>query len=184
LDNLATIPANKPGWTPVVVNGHPLKSIHPYSNRRRAELQAHLPVGASSKRLHRLTDKLNCRLQYALHLASRRSVEWLGQAGSGTWVIGKNDGGKQEIHLGRRTHPHCLSIPPARWIDRLTYQAERVGIRGIVCAESDMSKGSFLDLEPMEKRETSLGRRVPRGLFISARGRRIQAEVNGSDILL
>ena len=48
LDNLVTITSNKPGFTPVVVNGRPLKSINQYYNSRRAELQSLLPVGASS----------------------------------------------------------------------------------------------------------------------------------------
>ncbi len=46
--------------------------------------------------------------------------------------------------------------------------------------ESYISKCSFLDLEPIEKRETYAGRRVHRGLFIAASGRRIHADVNGS----
>jgi len=62
----------------------------------------------------------------------------------------------------------------------LSYKAELVGIRVIAREESYTSKCSFLDLEPIERRETYLGRRVKRGLFISARGRRIQADVNGS----
>jgi len=180
LDNLATITANKPGFTPVVVNGRPLMSINQYYNRRRTELQAHLPVGASSKRLDRLTDKRNRRIQYELHLASRRIVELLVQEGISTLVIGKNDGWKQEISLGRRTNQNFVAIPHARLIDMLTYKAALVGIRVIAREESYTSKCSFLDLEPIEKHETYLGRRVHRGLFISAHGRRIQADVNGS----
>jgi putative transposase len=38
----------------------------------------------------------------------------------------------------------------------------------------------FLDLEPIERRETYPGRRVKRGLFISAQGRGMHADVNGS----
>ena len=60
------------------------------------------------------------------------------------------------------------------------YKAELVGIRVIVREESYTSKCSFLDLEPIERHATYLGRRVKRGLFISAQGRRIQADVNGS----
>ena len=178
LDNLATATSNKPGCVPVVVNGRPLKSINQYYNQRRAELQARLPVGASSKRLARLTDTRNRRIQYELHLASRRIIEWLVRERIGTLIIGKNNGWKQEINLGRRTNQNFVSIPHARFIQMLAYKAELVGIRVIVREESYTSKCSFLDLEAIEAHETYLGRRVHRGLFISARGRRIQADVN------
>ena len=180
LDNLVTITSNKPGFVPVVVNGRPLKSTNQYYNQRRAELQSRLPVGASSKRLERLTDKRNRRIQYELHLASRRVIELLLEEGIGTLVIGKNDGWKQEINLGRRTNQNFVSIPHARYIAMLAYKAELVGIRVIIREESYTSKCSFLDLEPIERHATYQGRRVKRGLFISAQGRRIQADVNGS----
>jgi putative transposase len=178
LDHLATATSNKPGCVPVVVNGRPLKSINQYYNQRRAELQARLPVGASSKRLDRLTDLRNRRIQHELHLASRRIIEWLLRERIGTLIIGKNEGWKQEINLGRRTNQNFVSIPHVRFIQMLTYKAEPVGLRVIVREESYTSKCSFLDLEPIEKRETYLGRRVHRGLFISAHGRRIHADVN------
>ena len=178
LDHLATVTSNKPGCVPVVVNGRPLKSINQYYNQRRAELQARLPVGVSSKRLDRLTDLRNRRIQYELHLASRRIIEWLVRERMATLIIGKNDGWKQAINLGRRTNQNFVSIPHARFIAMLTYKADLVGIRVIVREESYTSKCSFLDGEPIEKRETYLGRRVHRGLFISADGRRIQADVN------
>lgn len=180
LDNLVTITSNKPGFAPVVVNGRPLKSINQYYNQRRADLQSVLPVGASSKRLDRLTDKRNRRIRHELHLASRRVIELLVQEGIGTLVIGKNDGWKQEINLGRRNNQNFVAIPHARFIQMLSYKAEVVGIRVIAREESYTSRCSFLDLEPIERRETYLGRRVKRGMFISARGRRIQADVNGS----
>jgi putative transposase len=180
LDNLATVTANKPGFVPVVVNGRPLKSINQYYNKRRAALQARLPVGTSSKRLDRLTDKRNRRIHYELHLASRRIIEHLAQEKIGVLIIGKNDGWKQQIALGRRTNQNFVAIPHGRFIELLTYKSVMVGIRVVVREESYTSKCSFLDLEPIEKRESYLGRRVKRGLFVWARGRRIQADVNGS----
>ena len=180
LDHLVTITSTKPGFAPVVLNGRTLKSINQDYNQRRAELQARLPVGASSKRLERLTDKRNRRLHSELHLASRRVIELLLQEGIGTLVIGKNNAWKQEINLGRRTNQNFVAIPQARFIQMLAYKAELVGIQVIAREESYTSKCSFLDLEPIERHATYLGRRVQRGLFISARGQRIQADVNGS----
>ena len=122
LDNLVTITSNNPGFVPVVVNGRPIKSINQYCNSRRAELQALLPVGASSRRLERLTDKRNRRILHELHLASRRVIELLVQEGIGTLIIGKNDGWKQEINLGRRSNQNFVVIPHARFIQMLAYK--------------------------------------------------------------
>ncbi len=78
LDNLAAVTSNKPGFVPVVVNGRPLKSINQFYNKRRAELQSRLPVGASSKRLDRLMNKRSRRIAAELHLASRLHPARLG----------------------------------------------------------------------------------------------------------
>ena len=180
LDNLAAVTSNKPGFQPFLVNGRPLKSINQFYNKRRAELQSRLPVGATSKRLDCLTDKRNRRLHYELHLASRRIIERLVQEKISTLIIGKNDGWKQNINIGRRNNQNFVSIPHARFIGMLTYKAQLVGIRVITREENYTSKCSFLDLEPIEKREAYAGRRVHRGLFISASGQRIHADLNGS----
>jgi putative transposase len=175
LDNLAAVTSNNSGFEPFLVNGRPLKSINQFYNKRRAELQARLPIGVSSKRLERLTDKRNRRLKHELHLASRRIIERLVQED-----IGKNAGWKQASNLGRRNNQNFVDNPHARFVDTVTYKAELVGIRVIIRDESYTSKCSFLDLEQIGKRETYAGRRVQRGLFVSANGRRIQADVNAS----
>ena len=62
----------------------------------------------------------------------------------------------------------------------LQYKAELVGIEVMVSEESDTSKYSFLDLEPVGKQDAYTGKRVKRGLVRASDGRRINAEVNGA----
>jgi putative transposase len=180
LDNLAVVTSNKSGFTPVVVNGRPLKSNNQYYHKRRAEMQSKLPVGASSRRLDRMTDTRNRRIDHDLHRASRWIIDHLVIAEIGTLVIGNNPGWKQSINLGKRNNQSFVQIPHARFIEMLTYKAELEGIRVIINEESHTSKTSFLDLEPIMHQDRYLGRRVHRGLFISAKGKRIHADVNGS----
>ncbi len=180
LDNLAAVTSNKPGFVPVVVNGRPLKSTNQFYNQRFSELQSVLPRGTSSRRMNHLTDIRNRRIQHDLHRASRWIVDLLTRERIGVLVIGKNPLWKQGINLGRRNNQNFVQIPHARFIDMLVYKAELLGIRVVVREESYTSKVSFLDLEPVEKRETYMGQRVKRGLFIALTGRRIQADVNGS----
>ena len=98
----------------------------------------------------------------------------------GTLVIGKNDGWKQAIGLGKRTNQNFVFVPHARFIEMLQYKAELVGIQVIVSEESYTSKCSFLDLEPIGKQEVYAGKRIKRGLFRARTGRCLNADVNGA----
>lgn len=181
VDNLATITSNKPGFTPLLVNGRVLKSINQYYNKRKAELQSILgSEKATSHRIDRLTDKRNRRINHYLHTASRRIVDTLVANHIGVLVVGKNDNWKQKVNLGKATNQKFTQIPHSRFIDMLKYKCELVGIKLITQEESYTSKTSFLDLEPIKKHVEYLGKRVKRGMFRSAMGKLINADVNGS----
>lgn len=181
VDNLATVTFNQPGFSPLLVNGKPLKSINHWYNKQKAKLQSQLKgERKSSKRLDVLTDRRNRQIDAYLHLASRRLIDVLCLWRIGTLVIGKNNGWKQKVHMGKRNNQNFVQIPHARFIDMLTYKAAQVGINVLVSEESYTSKCSFLDLEPIGKHEAYAGRRVKRWLFIASDGRKIHADVNGS----
>jgi putative transposase len=181
VDNLATVTSNQPDFVPLLVNGRPLKAINQGYNKERARLQSQLPgERKSSWQLDTITDKRNRRVNAYMHLASRRIIEMLVEHHIGRLVIGKNDGWKQDINLGKRTNQNFAQIPHARFIDMLTYKAQLVGIEVLVTEESYTSKYSFLDNEPIGKHEVYAGKRVKRWLFIASDGREIYADVNGS----
>ena len=181
LNNLAAVTFNQPGKRPLLVNGRPLKSINQHYNKMCAKLQAQLPVGQfTSKRLQRLTDQRNRQVNHYLHQVSRLIIQALVTHGIGTLVIGKNDGWKQGIDMGKRNNQQFVQIPHARFIEMLTYKAERERIEVILTEESYTSKCSFLDNEPLQKQEHYLGKRIHRGLFRASDGRLLNADVNGS----
>ena len=62
----------------------------------------------------------------------------------------------------------------------ITYKAELQGIKVIQREESYTSKCSFMDNETICKHETYMGKRIKRGLFRSATGRHINADLNGA----
>ena len=99
-------------------------------------------------------------------------------------VIGKNKGWKQSINIGRRNNQAFVQVPHARFIDMLTYKARLVGIKVVVTEESYTSKTSFIDLEPVKKQMVYLGKRIKRGLFKSADGTLINADINGSSNII
>ena len=98
----------------------------------------------------------------------------------GTLVIGKNDGWKQAIELGKRTNQNFVFVPHARFIAMLQYKAELVGIRVVVSEESYTSMCSFLDLEPVGKCDVYSGKRVKRGWFRASDGRCLNADINAA----
>jgi putative transposase len=180
LNNLAAITSNKPGFVPVLVNGRPLKYINQGYNKRRAELQAKLRQPGRSKRMERLTTKRTRQINHYLHTHSRRIIDLLVAEGIGTLVIGKNDGWKQAISIGKRNNQNFVQVPHARFIQMLSYKAELVGIQVILTNESHTSKCSFLDDEPIGHQEHYAGKRIKRGLFRASDGRLINADVNGA----
>ena len=181
VDVLAALTSNKPGFEPILVNGSPLKALNQFYNKRNADLHSQLPEGGrTSRRVQALTFARNRRIDSLLHLSSAYIVAVLVRAGIGTLVIGKNDGWKQAVDLGKRGNQNVVNIPHARFIDRLTYKARLVGIQVVLTEESYTSQCSALDDEPIGKHDTYLGKRVERGLFRASDGRTIQADLNGS----
>jgi putative transposase len=164
---LAALTSNKPGFTPRLVNGEPIKSLNRFYNKQRARHQSHLAKQNrfTSRQLERITTKRNRRILHYLHAASRRIIELLEQEGIGLLIIGKNPLWKQEVEMGKRNNQNFVQIPHAKFIDLLTYKAELVGITVIITEESYTSRASFLDRdeipvydpnrqeEPRERRE-------------------------------
>ena len=188
MNNLVALTSNKPGFQSVVVNGRPVKSINQFYNKRKADLQKQLGHTGTTKRMERMTNKRNRRIDQYMHTVSKRIVNLLVEEGIGTLVIGKNDAWKQEAHLGKRNNQNFVQIPHARFIAMLTYKAELAGIRVVVTEESYTSKASLLDLDPLPVRDpnngndkhTFSGKRIKRGLYRAKDGREINADINGS----
>ncbi len=184
---LAALTSNKPNFQSVTINGRPVKSINQFYNKRRAQLQKKLGKTGTTKRMERLTNKRNRRIDHYMHTTSRYIINLLVKEGIGTLVIGKNDAWKQECEMGRRNNQNFVQIPHARFISMLTYKAELVGITVKITEESYTSKASFLDLDPLPVRKsgddtkyTFSGKRVKRGLYRASNGRYIHADCNGS----
>jgi len=181
LNNLATITSNKVGFVPFFINGRPLKSLNQYYNKIVSKHKSELPTGSYySKKLDFITQKRNRRIDNYLHKASRYIVNSLVKNGIGNLVIGLNKGWKQEINIGKKNNQHFVSIPHSKLIQMITYKAEIAGIIVRTTEESYTSKCSFLDNEVVGKHDCYLGKRTGRGMFVSSKGIKINADVNGS----
>ncbi|BCL79589.1 transposase [Ktedonobacteria bacterium brp13] len=189
VNQLATVTSTKPGFSPVLVNGRPLKHLNKYYNQQRARHQSRLSQhhGKTSCQLDRITTKCTRRVNHYLHTASRRIIDVLVAEGIGTLVIGLNKMWKQGVEMGKRNNQTFVSIPHHRFIEMLRYKAQLVGVIVVVREESYTSKASFLDLDEIPnydpkrtEKPAFSGQRETRGLYRASDGRRIQADVNGS----
>lgn len=179
LNNLMAVTSNRRKVKPLLINGKPLKSINQYYNKNKAKLQSF--VGdKSSRKLIKLANKRNLKVDNYLHNASRRVVNYLILHNIGTLVIGKNILWKTEINIGKKNNQAFVNIPHARLINMIEYKCKLVGITVIITDESYTSKCSFIDFEKLEHHEKYLGKRKYRGLFISKNKININADCNGS----
>jgi len=187
LNNLVALTSNQAGFTPLLINGRPLKSINQFYNKRKAQLQPQLKGNRkTSPRIQRLTRCRHQKIDNYLHHASRLIVDILRTKQIGTLVVGKNEQWKTEINLGKQTNQNFVSIPHARLIEMLEYKARLVGIKVILQEESYTSQANFLglDLIPVygktEKEPMFTGKRIKRGLYKTSTGQLINSDINGS----
>ena len=178
LNNLATVSSNV--VKPFIINGRPLKSINQYYNKEVSRLQSLLDDKKTSKRIYSITNKRNNKVKDYLHKSSRLIVNFLVSNNISTLIIGYNGEWKQNINLGRTNNQTFVNIPFYTFVNQLDYKCKLEGINVKLIEESYTSKCSFLDGESIEKHESYLGKRIKRGLFKSAKGKLINADLNGS----
>ncbi len=120
-----------------------------------------------------------------LHKVSKFLVDLWEKRGLHTIFIGYNPLWKQQLRLRKKTTQLFVIVPFDKLINLLTYKAEEKGIKVERIDDSYTSKCSFLDNELSQKQVNYQGKRVHRGLFRSATGWVINADVNAAyNILL
>lgn len=177
INNLMAITSNVEPIS-LLANGRPLKSMNSYFNRKAARLRAQLEQQKlkSSKRLRRLQRKRKHKLRDYLHKASRRVVALMQAHNIGSCYIGRlKRGTKRE-----RGAPGFCGIPLGILVDMLRYKIAEAGGRLVEVDEGYTSLCSFPDAEPVAAHSCYMGRRLTRGLFVSAGGRAINADINAS----
>ena len=154
---------------PILVNGRILKSINQWYNKNQCKKR-------SKKRYF--------RIENYFHHVSKGIISLCLSQGIGTIVIGKNDGWKQEMNLGKKTNQAFTSIPHHQLLQKIQYKAVQAGINVIFTEESYTSKSSFFENDPLPKygdevkEDTFTGKRKHRGLYVTSNGFAINADVN------
>lgn len=178
LDNLATVAINKRGIRPLLINGRPLKSMNLHFNNKRNKIQSELKKCNDrymSHKLETLYRKRNNRFNTYMHKASKEIIDYCLENNVKQIIIGHNKLQKQESKL-----KNFVAIPTFRLIELIKYKAEYQGIEVIETEESYTSITSYLDKEEPIKDNADRFRRIHRGLFVSSKGKRINADVNSA----
>ena len=100
-------------------------------------------------------------------------------------IVGKNKQWKTKNNLRKKAKQHFVQIGHAHFLQFLRYKAEAVGIEVIEQEESYTSKASSYDKDDIptigdEHIPTFSGRRIKRGLYRTANGTLMNADVNGA----
>ena len=182
--------ANNVGLTPFVISGREMKALNRLYNKATANAKDLLPYyytqdgtkkrKGTSKKIRLQGEKRYRRLQDYLHKIAKFLVGYCLYHQLDTLVIGYNQGWKQDINLGSKNNQNFVYLPFRRFVDILKYKCADAGIIFRETNESYTSKCSFLDNEPLQHQEKYLGRRIKRGLFRSAKGHILNADINGA----
>ena len=186
IDNLASITFSD-GTNPLVVKGAQLKSINQGYNCLIAKAKSKLPANQkTSQGIHRLWRNRELKLQSELHKVTSFLSLYFDEMAIEKVFVGKNQGWKQEISLGKKTNQTFTQIPFTTFISQLTYKCSARGIEVVEQEESYTSKASFVDQDEIptygkgNEKFAFSGKRVSRGMYRTKNGFLLNADVNGS----
>ncbi|MCE7748094.1 MAG: IS200/IS605 family element transposase accessory protein TnpB, partial [Candidatus Heimdallarchaeota archaeon] len=129
---------------------------------------------------YELREKWRKKLKDAIHKLTKYLVDLWVERNLHEVIIGYNAKWKQNVHFWKKITQMFVAIPFMRIINQLKYKAAEHGIKVELIPEQYTSKSSFLDNEFPRFREKYVGRRIERGLFRSAQGHLINADVNAA----
>ena len=184
LDNFATFVSTKPGVRPFLIKGKVLKCINQNYNKQVAELRS------KGHKTHIRTKgvKRYWRLHDLLHKASRMVINFCLAHDLGHIVIGVNKEWKQEVNIGKRNNQNFVMLPHGKFVEMIWYKAQDYGIDVTIREESYTSKASALDFDDIPSFDEKgsppkpifSGQRIKRGLYRSAKGLLINADINAA----
>ena len=183
VNNLMAIATNQPDVSPVLVNGQTLKSMNAQWNKHKSQLQEQ----GKAKHIRSKVVKRHNQISDYFHKTSTWLINWCIEHRIGKIVIGQSKGWKNGVNIGRKNNQTFVSLPHFKLIGMIKYKAEEFGIEVITREESYTSKASALDLDhvpdydPKQRGSHRFsGRRVKRGLYKTASGRLVNADINGA----
>ena len=188
INNLVAAVSNK-GKT-FIIDGKRLKSINQWFNKENARLQSikdkqHFIKTTNRQKL--ITLSRNHKVNDYMSKAAKKVINYCITNDIGILVVGYNKTFQRNSKIGNKNNQNFVNIPYSKLINKLQYLCELNGILFILQEESYTSKASFFDKDDIPvydiknpKKYKFSGKRVQRGLYKTASGKLLNADVNGS----
>ena len=174
-----------------IIDGRKLKSVNQWFNKENARLQGIKDKQGDKRRTTNrqkiLADKRNRQVNDYMSKTAKKIIDYCITNNIGTLVVGYNETFQRNTDIGRQNNQNFVNIPFGKLRSKLEYLCELNGIAFVKQEESYTSKASFWDKDvipvynadnPQKYRFS--GKRVKRGLYRTANGKLLNADVNGA----
>lgn len=165
-----------------LIKGLAIKAMNQWYNKRKAEIQSIYDIQkvSNGQAMVLLTMKRENFMDNELNNIAKLVVDYAIEHRIDKIVAGWNKGIKQGINIGKASNQKFVSIPYRSLYQKIKYRCEKAGIGFEEIEEDHTSKCSAIDREEICHHETYMGKRIRRGLFRTAKGYLINADINGA----
>lgn len=173
-----------------ILDGRKLKSVNQLYNKKIAHYQKiNSKQGRTSytKRMYGITDKRNRYVNDYISKVAKRVIDYCLDNDIGTLVVGYNETFQKSPDMGARNNQNFVMTPFGKLRAKLEYLCELHDIVFVKQEESYTSLASFWDKDDIpvynddNPQEYSFsGKRIKRGLYRTASGQVLNADVNGA----
>ena len=189
INNLVTAVSSK--GKSFIIDGRKLKSINQWFNKENARLQSikdrqHFGK-KNTKRQKAIARDRNNKVNDYMNKTARKIMDYCIANDIGTLIVGYNETFQRASDMGKQNNQNFVNIPYGQLRSKLEYLCKLNGIAFIKQEESYTSKASFWDTDeiPVYNADNPQdyifsGKRVHRGLYRTASGKTINADVNGA----
>ena len=189
INNLVTAVSNT--GKSFIVDGRKLKSINQWFNKENTRLHSikdkqHFGKKTTNRQKAIVRDRNNKVNDY-MNKTARIIIDYCISSDIGTLIAGYNVTFQKNSHIGKQNNQNFVNIPYGHLRDKLSYLCELNGIVYIEQEESYTSKASFWDNDNIPvynndnpKEYEFSGSRIHRGLYKTASGKVLNADINGA----
>ncbi len=178
--------------TAFLVDGRRLKAANQWYNKERARLQSvkdRQGIKGETNKLASIAYNRENFMRDFMSKAGHLIIQHCLEHRIGQVVVGVNPGWKQEVELGHVNNQSFVQIPFWKFRRFLSHLCKKYGIEYGEITERYTSKASFLDRDDLpeyspEHSPAYSGKRVKRGLYRSACGRAVNADINAAANIL
>ena len=189
INNLVTAVSSK--GESFIIDGRRLKSINQWFNKENARLQSikdkqHFDKKITNRQKAIARDRNNKVNDY-MNKTARKIINYCIVHDIGTLIVGYNETFQRDSHIGKQNNQNFVNIPYGQLRSKLEYLCELNNIIFVKQEESYTSKASFWDKDNIPtynadnpKEYQFSGNRMHRGLYKTANGTLLNADVNGA----